>query len=49
MKPGGGGTQDLIMSKEGAGRLYYRLGLRYAPTDLQLEAARHGLCGPAQL
>ena len=31
----GGGTQDLILSKEGAGRLYYRLGLRYAPTDLQ--------------
>jgi alpha-2-macroglobulin len=24
-------TQDLILSKEGAGRLYYRLGLRYAP------------------
>ena len=34
---GGGGTQDLILSKEGAGRLYYRLGLRYAPTDLQLD------------
>jgi uncharacterized protein YfaS (alpha-2-macroglobulin family) len=33
----GGGTQDLILSKEGAGRLYYRLGLRYAPTDLNLE------------
>ena len=34
---GGGGTQDLILSKEGDGRLYYRLGLRYAPTDLQLK------------
>jgi uncharacterized protein YfaS (alpha-2-macroglobulin family) len=34
---GGGGTQDLILSKEGAGRLYYRLGLRYAPTDLWLD------------
>ncbi|HMN27813.1 MAG TPA: hypothetical protein PKE45_06620, partial [Caldilineaceae bacterium] len=28
--------QSLILSKEGAGRLYYRLGLRYAPTDLNL-------------
>jgi len=34
---GGGGTQDLILSKDGVGRLYYRLGLRYAPTDLELE------------
>ena len=34
---GGGGTQDLILSKEGTGRLYYRLGLRYAPTDLNLD------------
>ncbi|PKO13398.1 MAG: hypothetical protein CVU39_19540 [Chloroflexi bacterium HGW-Chloroflexi-10] len=33
----GGGTQDLIISKEGPGRLYYRLGLRYAPTDLDLK------------
>ncbi|HWR65203.1 MAG TPA: Ig-like domain-containing protein [Bellilinea sp.] len=32
-----GGTQDLILSKEGSGRLYYRLGLRYAPTDLDLD------------
>jgi uncharacterized protein YfaS (alpha-2-macroglobulin family) len=30
-------VQDLILSKEGPGRLYYRLGLRYAPTDLTLE------------
>jgi hypothetical protein len=34
---GGGVTQNLILSKEGAGRLYYRIGLRYAPTDLQLD------------
>jgi uncharacterized protein YfaS (alpha-2-macroglobulin family) len=33
----GGGTQDLILSKDGPGRLYYRLGLQYAPTDLNLE------------
>jgi hypothetical protein len=40
----GGGTQDpstplrasLILSKDGPGRLYYRLGLRYAPADLKL-------------
>jgi len=32
-----GGTQDFIISKEGPGRLYYRLGLRYAPTDLNLK------------
>ena len=36
------GPQDLILTKEGPGRLYYRLGLRYAPTDLNLEAADYG-------
>jgi len=30
-------VQDLILSKDGPGRLYYRLGLRYAPTDLRLD------------
>jgi uncharacterized protein YfaS (alpha-2-macroglobulin family) len=34
---GGGDTQDLILSKEGPGRLYYRLGLQYAPDDLELD------------
>jgi len=29
--------QDLVLSKEGTGRLYYRLGLRYAPADLTLD------------
>lgn len=33
---GAGGGQNLIVGKEGKGRLYYRLGLRYAPTDLKL-------------
>jgi uncharacterized protein YfaS (alpha-2-macroglobulin family) len=33
---GGGETQDLVISMQGTGRLYYRLGLRYAPTDLDL-------------
>jgi len=35
-------AQDLILSKEGAGRLYYRLGMRYAPTDLSLPAYEAG-------
>ncbi len=29
--------QELVIQKEGAGRLYYRLGLKYAPTDLWLD------------
>ena len=39
---GGGGTQNLILSKEGPGRLYYRLGLSYAPTDLKLDPVDMG-------
>ena len=35
-------AMDLVMSKEGAGRMYYRLGLRYAPTDLNLKPADYG-------
>ncbi|RLD02383.1 MAG: hypothetical protein DRI46_00070 [Chloroflexi bacterium] len=34
--------QNLIISKEGPGRLYYRLGLKYAPTDLKLEPLEMG-------
>ncbi len=30
------GEQDLILSKEGDGRLYYRLGMNYAPVSLDL-------------
>jgi hypothetical protein len=37
-----GETQDLILSKDGLGRLYYRLGLRYAPTDLALDPLDQG-------
>jgi alpha-2-macroglobulin len=33
----GEGTRSLLLNKEGDGRLYYRLGLRYAPTDLTLD------------
>jgi alpha-2-macroglobulin len=32
-----GNTQDLIINKDGTGRLYYRLGLNYAPKDLNLK------------
>jgi uncharacterized protein YfaS (alpha-2-macroglobulin family) len=38
----GGGTQDLVLSKDGPGRLYYRLGLQYAPTDLNLDPLEMG-------
>ena len=34
--------KNLIISKEGKGRLYYRLGLRYAPANLDLESSDHG-------
>jgi uncharacterized protein YfaS (alpha-2-macroglobulin family) len=35
-------TQNLVLSKEGAGRLYYRIGMQYAPTSLKLKAADYG-------
>ncbi len=38
----GKGKQDLVLSKEGPGRLYYRIGMRYAPKDLKLDPADHG-------
>ncbi|MBX7223773.1 MAG: Ig-like domain-containing protein [Blastocatellia bacterium] len=31
------GVKNLILQKEGAGRLYYRVGMTYAPTDLKLK------------
>jgi alpha-2-macroglobulin len=37
------GAQPLTLAKEGAGRLYYRIGLRYAPASLKLAAADYGL------
>ncbi|NLD71386.1 MAG: hypothetical protein GX649_01565, partial [Chloroflexi bacterium] len=36
------GREDLILEKDGEGRLYYRLGLRYAPTDLALDPLDQG-------
>jgi alpha-2-macroglobulin len=32
-----GSQRNLILNKDGDGRLYYRLGLRYAPADLSLD------------
>ncbi len=37
-----GEDQDIILQKDGQGRLYYRLGLRYAPVDLKLDALDMG-------
>ncbi len=42
MLVGGTGQQNVIVSKDGDGRLYYRLGLRYAPSDLDLKPADYG-------
>jgi uncharacterized protein YfaS (alpha-2-macroglobulin family) len=36
------GPADLTISKEGAGRLYFRVGARYAPSSLKLAAADYG-------
>ena len=36
------GDTDLVLAKDGDGRLYYRLGLRYAPDDLELDARDEG-------
>jgi len=35
-------SQDLILSKEGPGRLYYRIGMQYAPASLKLDPSEHG-------
>lgn len=37
-----GGTADLIMNKQGPGRLYYRIGMKYAPKNLNLKPADYG-------
>jgi uncharacterized protein YfaS (alpha-2-macroglobulin family) len=39
---GGGAAQNLTLQKEGAGRLYYRIGMRYAPSSLKLAPADYG-------
>lgn len=37
-----GGTSNLILDKQGAGRLYYRIGMKYAPRNLKLAPADYG-------
>jgi uncharacterized protein YfaS (alpha-2-macroglobulin family) len=37
-----GGDSTITVAKDGSGRLYYRLGLRYAPDDLRLDARDEG-------
>ncbi len=37
-----GKQQGLVVDKKGAGRLYYRIGMRYAPADLRPPPANHG-------
>ncbi|MBE3133634.1 MAG: hypothetical protein IMZ55_09180, partial [Acidobacteria bacterium] len=38
----GQGAADLVLAKEGAGRLYYRVGMQYAPVSLAIAPADHG-------
>ncbi|MBX7169566.1 MAG: Ig-like domain-containing protein [Pyrinomonadaceae bacterium] len=37
-----GGTSNLIIDKQGPGRLYYRIGMKYAPKSLKLDPADYG-------
>ena len=36
------GKEDLVLSKDGPGKLYYRVGLRYAPRDMRLGPEEQG-------
>jgi len=37
-----GGNENLILQRDGVGRLYYRIGINYAPISLKQEAADFG-------
>ncbi len=37
-----GGVRNLVISKEGEGRLYYRLAMNYAPSNLNVDSADYG-------
>jgi uncharacterized protein YfaS (alpha-2-macroglobulin family) len=37
-----GGTSNLFLDKQGAGRLYYRIGMKYAPKNLKLAPVDYG-------
>jgi alpha-2-macroglobulin len=41
-KGGASGTEDLILQKDGAGRLYYRIGMDYAPRSLVMPPRDNG-------
>ena len=36
------GERSLVLGKEGPGRMYYRIGMRYAPASLKLDPSDHG-------
>jgi len=38
----GSARPDVVISREGTGRLYYRLGMTYAPSSLKLDPSQHG-------
>ncbi len=38
----GDDAPDFVLEKDGKGRLYYRIGMRYAPTSLDLDPAEYG-------
>jgi uncharacterized protein YfaS (alpha-2-macroglobulin family) len=37
-----GGASNLLIDRQGAGRLYYRIGIQYAPRNLRLDPADYG-------
>lgn len=37
-----GGSSNLLLDRQGAGRLYYRIGMKYAPKNLKLAPADYG-------
>jgi uncharacterized protein YfaS (alpha-2-macroglobulin family) len=41
--------QNLIIAKDGPGRLYYRVGMQYAPTDLKLPPRTTASSSPASM
>jgi hypothetical protein len=41
-RAGDDGKTDLVLQKDGKGRLYYRIGMTYAPASLELDPAEYG-------
>ncbi|MBK6693678.1 MAG: hypothetical protein IPG50_15940 [Myxococcales bacterium] len=42
VEPRGGAPVDLVLQKDGVGRLYYRVGMTYAPSDLRPPPTEQG-------